>query len=176
MSFQWSVPDGWGDETIQFPLPFAPDLPYRGTEELRFMPGWAKPGAADHWSYVFAWWLEGSMPPEEAAITADLASYYAGLCAAVAGESAVADPDGHRVGLRRVGAAVRAGHQVQRFDGTADLVDAFAGGEAMTLNLRLETWACPIASHVAVLIAASRTLDEATWERLLAQAGEFACH
>jgi hypothetical protein len=34
-----SAPKGWRFERIDFPLPFAPDLPHRGFEELRFAPG-----------------------------------------------------------------------------------------------------------------------------------------
>ena len=39
-SFVLPAPDGWGKETISFPIDFAPDIPYVGTEELRFTPGW----------------------------------------------------------------------------------------------------------------------------------------
>jgi hypothetical protein len=176
MTFEWPVPEGWGHETIPFPLPFAPELPFHGTEELRFMPGWATPGKPDHWAYLFAWWLESAVPPRKTELEATLVPYYAGLCAAVAGPSSTYDPDGFRVALRTAEAGSRAGHPVERFDGTADLFDAFAGGEALTLNLRIETRACPIARRAVVLIEACPTFDGATWNRLEAQAAAFACH
>lgn len=176
MRVHWPVLDGWGHETIPFPLPFAPSLPYRGTEEVRFMPGWARAGQPDHWSYAFAWWLESFPRPDEASLAADLTAYYGGLCAAVGGESTAFDPNGYRVELRVLDGDVRAGHEVRRLDGTADLVDAFGDGQRFTLNLRLEMWDCSFANRVVVLIEACPTLDEAIWERLRAQALQFACH
>src|SRR4051794_9456116 len=59
-SFTLPLPPGFRTETIPFPLGFAPDLPYRGVEELRFAPGMFQPGAPDFWSYAFVWWLEGN--------------------------------------------------------------------------------------------------------------------
>ena len=44
--------------TIPFPLDFAPNLPYRGTEELRFAPGFFDPSAAGSWSYAFVWFVD----------------------------------------------------------------------------------------------------------------------
>ena len=45
-SFTWPVPDGWRSETIPFPLEFAPSIPHRGVEEIRFAPGF---GRASGW-------------------------------------------------------------------------------------------------------------------------------
>jgi hypothetical protein len=176
MGLRWPVPEGWGAERIEFPLPFAPSLPYLGIEELRFMPGWAKPSAPDHWSYLFAWWLDAATPPDLPTLEAQLTAYYIGLCAGVGGQSAVYDPSGFRVELRVDTGASRAGHGVARSRGMAALFDAFAAGNPLTLNLRLETWACPIAGSVVVLIEACPTLDRVTWEQLHAHAGELVCH
>lgn len=46
------TPEGWREETIPFPLSFAPDLPHRGVELLRFAPGFLEQGQDGFWSYV----------------------------------------------------------------------------------------------------------------------------
>lgn len=50
VAFDWPVRDGWKGETIPFPLGFAPDLPYRGVEELRCPPGFFEPNSSHFWS------------------------------------------------------------------------------------------------------------------------------
>ena len=37
--FTMPTPEGWRNETIPFPLEFAPNLGYEGIEEIRFSPG-----------------------------------------------------------------------------------------------------------------------------------------
>ena len=53
---------------MPFPLDFAPELPYRGLEELRFAPKFFNPDAPAYWSYAFAWWLEKTAPIDEIAL------------------------------------------------------------------------------------------------------------
>ncbi|MCL4638489.1 MULTISPECIES: hypothetical protein [Olivibacter] len=73
-----AVPKGWTVETFPIPIDFAPNIPYKGTEEVRFTPGWGAPGA-QHWSYSFLWWLEGRPLINEASLQRDLEAYYGGL-------------------------------------------------------------------------------------------------
>src|SRR6187402_1986296 len=58
-AFAWPTPAGWRSETIPFPLDFAPSLPYRGTEELRFAPGFFEPTSETYFTYSFVWLVEG---------------------------------------------------------------------------------------------------------------------
>jgi len=81
-SFSWPMPEGWQHETIPFPLEFAPDLPYRGVEELRFAPGIFKPDQAGYWSYAFVWWLDGKPALGAAELNASLERYFAGRASA----------------------------------------------------------------------------------------------
>jgi hypothetical protein len=46
---RWPIPTGWNHETFPLPPSFAPDLSYKGSEDLRFMPGWSSPDAPDYW-------------------------------------------------------------------------------------------------------------------------------
>jgi hypothetical protein len=52
---QIAAPDDWRKESFTFPLPYAPSLPYEGSEHVRFTPDWKKFSAPDGFSYVFMW-------------------------------------------------------------------------------------------------------------------------
>ncbi len=76
------TPPGWGTEKIPFPISFAPSIEYKGIEEIRFMPGWAKKDSADYWSYTFAWYLEGTIIFEPSVLEEKMKVYYEGLASA----------------------------------------------------------------------------------------------
>src|SRR3569832_1845746 len=88
----WPVPAGWKHEVIPFPLEFAPGLPHRGLEELRFPPGFLKAGAPNHWSYAFAWRLDDAAELAPTALASELAVYYRELLAAVDGDKHRLEP------------------------------------------------------------------------------------
>ncbi len=52
---QLTAPDDWRKESFTFPLPYAPTLPYEGSEHVRFTPDWKKFDQPDGFSYVFLW-------------------------------------------------------------------------------------------------------------------------
>ena len=73
------IPDGWTTERFSIPIDFAPQIPYKGIEELRFAPGWGKRTSPDYWSYAYVWWLEGSPKITTASLQENLKAYYSGL-------------------------------------------------------------------------------------------------
>ena len=77
--YSYMAPPNWGRETILFPMGFAPSLPYKGFEDLRFAPGWGDPNSDEKWLYTFLWWLDGRYPFTEKTLTRDLEAYYTGL-------------------------------------------------------------------------------------------------
>jgi len=90
-AFSWPTPDGWRSETIPFPLDFAPTIPHKGVEMLRFPPGFATASAPDFWAYDFVWWID------DATLTApvfekETAEYFRGLCTAIGGKKFTFDP------------------------------------------------------------------------------------
>ena len=54
------TPQHWGIERFQIPIQFAPSIAYKGVEDIRFTPGWAKKDSEEYWSYVFLWDLDGA--------------------------------------------------------------------------------------------------------------------
>lgn len=164
--FIWPVPAGWKKETIPFPLDFAPELPYRGVEELRFMPGFFDPKAGGFWSYAFVWWVEGQPRLDAAILSANLRTYFVGLARAVAEGKFPVDPSAFQVSL--------APGEDRGFRGTLRVLDAFKTHEMIDLLARIRVTTC--GDHTAVLaaIAPPPWTPEKT-EALEALTRAFAC-
>lgn len=80
LPFPWPAPEGFKSETLPFPLSFAPAIPYRGVEEIRFAPGFGKPDQPDWFTYSFIWFVRSD---EKIYWVRDLHRYFYGLMQAV---------------------------------------------------------------------------------------------
>jgi hypothetical protein len=176
--FRWPVPQGWPKETIPFPLGFAPEVPYKGTEEIRFSPGMFDPKAPGYWTYTFVWWLEGEPDVSAGALSGHMSRYFSGLCRAVGGTKYQFAPARFKVELAPAkGQVVADGHGVTRLQGTADLYEAFATGKELRLNLEVHTWDCPQSHRRVVRILASpQPLTGEGTKALRDCAAAFHCH
>lgn len=72
-------PKGWDVERFLIPIEFAPSIPYKGVEDIRFMPGWGNTKSEAYWSYAFLWYLEGKTELTEKIVADNLRAYYTGL-------------------------------------------------------------------------------------------------
>src|SRR5262245_14354800 len=81
--YQVPEPKGWSKETIELPPKFAPDMTWKGVEELRFAPGMFKPEAADFFSYALLFWLPDDHKTDPKTMEKELLAYYRGLAKAV---------------------------------------------------------------------------------------------
>ena len=81
--YQVPTPTGWAKETIALPPAFAPDMKWKGTEELRFAPGMFKADAPDFFSYALLFWLPDDTDIDAKTLERELLVYYRGLAAAV---------------------------------------------------------------------------------------------
>jgi len=77
--YKLDIPSGWSTERFPFPFDFAPQIPYKGMEELRFAPGWEDSVSEEHWAYAFLWWLEGKPQQTSEKLETHLQDYYNGL-------------------------------------------------------------------------------------------------
>src|SRR5689334_20852224 len=82
---KWEAPyvldtlQGWDIERFLIPIGFAPSIPYKGVEDIRFTPGWSKKGTSEYWSYAFLWYLDSIQKFDSAIIEKNLVAYYTGL-------------------------------------------------------------------------------------------------
>jgi len=77
--YKLDTPRGWTTEHFSLPPEFAPQIPYKGTEDLRFAHGWADGASEEHWAYAFLWWLEGRPQFTAERLQTCLKDYYSGL-------------------------------------------------------------------------------------------------
>lgn len=73
------APKDWGIERFLVPISFAPKITYKGVEDIRFTPGWAKTTSEEYWSYAFLWYLDGTIKMNAQTIDSNLKAYYTGL-------------------------------------------------------------------------------------------------
>ena len=171
-SVRWPIPTGWKHETFALPPGFAPTLPYQGTEDLRFMPGFSSPTAPDNWSYVFVWWLDQPPPFDAASVAANLTTYFQGLATAVGGSKYHLDPARYHAVLTPVPAS-----EPPRLTGQVFTYDPFATGLPITLNVEAELRSCPGTKQVAVVVALSpKDTTDSVWTSLRATAGNLVCN
>jgi hypothetical protein len=142
--FRWDLPTRWKSETIPFPLPFAPSLPYRGVEELRFEPKFFDASAPTYFSYSFAWILDDDATPLTGErLSGDLARYFSGLA--------------HEVSPNRFDAAAHDARMTRAADGTyrgeVHTVDAFGDGRKLLLHVAGESILCE--GHRVLLLSLS---------------------
>lgn len=73
------APDHWEVEKFNFPIAFAPEIPFTGVEEVRFAPGWGDTSGDQRWSYCFLWWIHEDATFNAATLKKYLEYYYDGL-------------------------------------------------------------------------------------------------
>jgi hypothetical protein len=167
----WPVPTGWKHETFPLPPGFAPDFPYQGSEELRFMPGWSSPDAPDFWSYEFVWWLDERPPFDTASMAAALTAYFRGLTTAVGGSKYEMDSAHFRADLIQVPDS-----KPPQLTGQVFTYDAFKTGQPITLNVEAELRSCSGAKKVAIVVLLSpKITTDSVWIALRATSGTLVC-
>jgi len=77
--YQLSIPTGWDIERFLIPIEFAPQIQYKGVEDLRFTPGWGNVKSNEYWTYAFLWYLDGSYKINKNILENNLRAYYSGL-------------------------------------------------------------------------------------------------
>ncbi|MEO6733582.1 MAG: hypothetical protein ABIN01_20330 [Ferruginibacter sp.] len=77
--YHLAIPKDWTIERFLIPISFAPKIPYKGVEDIRFSPGWANVKSDEYWTYAFLWYLDGSPETDAKIIAENLRAYYTGL-------------------------------------------------------------------------------------------------
>lgn len=160
-SLPWSVPDGFRGETIPFPLDFAPGIPHKGVEELRFAPGFFDPAQPGYWSYTFVWRTEDPAAMDAAAVGDELTAYFRGLIEAVDQKRQITD---------REAIAVRATPAGTRFTLAAHVFDAFKTLQPLDLVGWAERGACGTGALWRFVLAPAASALRPQLERLAAAA------
>jgi hypothetical protein len=169
--YQVPEPKGWGKETIELPPKFAPDMTWKGVEELRFAPGMFKADAADFFSYALLFWLPDGQKTDPKTVEKELLAYYRGLAKVVA-ESKKQKVDVSDFTLTIKDAKDKTGKRPSGETYTAHVgelkwTEPFATGKPQTLRIEIHTWPSAKHKHNCVFICASPQPETAeVWKKL----------
>ncbi|HEY6333593.1 MAG TPA: PDZ domain-containing protein [Blastocatellia bacterium] len=173
--YRWMA--DWRLECDSFPLDWAPQMRYQGTEDLVFMPKFDDKGSPQYHSYGFVWWLEGMQPLTLDGLQSDLLEYYKGLSVR-RGRNNNFNPDLNRVsialGLGPLGGAPPARPGPRQVHG--DITFYARDGELITLHGDIAVESCQQANHTAAIFILSPQRDEAVWKDLRAFQNSFRCN
>ena len=142
---KWEAPyvldtiKGWDVERFLIPISFAPSIPYKGIEDIRFTPGWAKKTTNEYWSYAFLWYLDGTVTLDARTIENNLKAYYTGLIKVNSDSSKIADK------LFPVTSSIRSGtaekEDLKTFEGSVTMLD-YISKQPITLNVVIHIRTC----------------------------------
>jgi hypothetical protein len=181
--FAYTVPGSWAaDSRYPFPLPWSPDLAYRGFEDLFFAPNFDQTDSPEYHSYLFFLWLEGTHLLGPKQLEADMVTYFRGL-AEERGRNYGFTPD-----LSKIAASYRedpgtsqtlGGASAKALSGTVTIWDTH--GKLITLNSEVLISTCGTADHTAFFFGMSMeprdggTRDGSIWKEIDAIRDTFRC-
>jgi hypothetical protein len=161
--YQLPTPKGWRTEHFPLPPTFAPDMTWKGAEELRFAPGMFKANAPDFFSYAMLFWLPADAGIDAKTLERELLAYYRGLASAVS-KSKKREVDTKAFSLT-ISEQQGPHRDPERYTGVLKWTEPFATNKSQTLRLEIE--ALPSAQHKCLFICASAQPETAAvWKTL----------
>ncbi|HUP13949.1 MAG TPA: hypothetical protein VM187_17130 [Niastella sp.] len=169
--YRFNLPANWGQERIAFPIDFAPQIAYKGMEELRFAPGWGDPAKEDHWTYGFLWWLEGIHQFNATMMKQYMEAYYSGLV-------------GRNITSRQIPAQKQVPTQAnfksikpegETYSGTINMLN-YINQQPIKLNCTIHVRYCQAQQRTAVFITVSpQPYAHKVWTELNQLVNTFDC-
>jgi hypothetical protein len=166
------IPAGWTTEHFSLPPEFAPQITYKGIEDIRFAPGWGDSKSDEHWTYCFLWWLEGSPKIDAVTLQANLKAYYEGLVSTnIAGV-----PVNKLVPTTaNVKKATTVPGDLETFNATINMLD-YHTQQPMTLNCLIHVKECKDQKHVAIYFELSpKPFVHPVWKKMNLIGDSFEC-
>lgn len=155
------APDNWRKETIEFPLSFAPTLTYKGTEYVRFAPGWGKKDAEDYFTYTFLWYLDETPTLSSKILESELETYFNGLMGVVSesNDTATSTIPLSKAFFEKLDETSYAGKVIT--------YDAFTTKKEITLNVIVNYSACPEQEkHLVLFKFSPKNVNHIVWSKL----------
>ncbi len=158
--YDLASPKDWGIERFPIPIGFAPTIPYKGVEDIRFAPGWAKVKSEEYWSYVFLWYLDGTVKMNATALDSNMKIYYTGLVAAA----------GSKIPAEKIIPVTTSFKEIKKnkgdlktFNGTVKMTD-YLSKEPILLNCKVHLRSCKGESKTFVFFELSpQTFTHTVW-------------
>ncbi|MES2775444.1 MAG: hypothetical protein V4722_14815 [Bacteroidota bacterium] len=170
--YSLAIPKDWTIERFLIPISFAPQISYKGVEDIRFTPGWGKAISDDYWSYAFLWYLEGDIKMDANIIDSNLKAYYTGLIS-INGPNIPSDK------LRPVVTSFKEVKKdvgdLKTFAGTIQMVD-YMTQKSIVLNCKAHLKSCPGENKTFMFYELSpQTFSHTIWQSLDKLWLDFKC-
>ncbi|SHN33820.1 hypothetical protein [Chitinophaga sp. CF418] len=177
----WKAPyflpvEGWDIERFPIPIEFAPTIPYKGVEDIRFAKGWGEASHEDYWSYSFLWYLEGSQKISAEIIDKNLNAYYDGLIGRnIEKRNIPADMVTKTITQVKKLGKPQAGDEVT-YSGTVSMLDYMAK-KPMVLNCLVHVIKCPGTANTIVFHQLSpQPFTSPVWTKMKGLRERFNCN
>lgn len=155
--FEYDTPEGWRSETMKLPLPFAPDMKFRGLDELRFAPGMFKSDRDDFFTYMFVMSLEPGQEVTEQVIKKEFLAYYRGI-AKVVGKQAKDDVAKFSLAMKKNPKASKTPKDVQEpveYHAELTWVEPFVTRKSHELKLEIQSFSFADSDRDYLFVCAS---------------------
>ena len=152
----------WGKEIIQMPLHFAPEIPYKGVEELRFSPDWSKQESDGYWTYAFVWDVDLNKKLTATDLEKDLQYYFDGLMDGVNKDKGKILPKTIALFLKKENTT-----GASEFVGKLQIYNSFHTKDVMILYCTVEQYYCKEKQKSMVLFRFSpKEFTHPIWQKL----------
>ena len=152
----------WLKEIIKFPISFAPEIKYKGYEDLRFAKQWRAKNHSDFWCYTFVWHVEGVQKFTAKQLEKDLGYYYDGLMKAVNKKKEFTIPKTTVLIVNTKGF----GYDTSDFVGKIRVYDSFNTEKMITLNVLAKVINCDENNTSNIIFRLSpKDFDQEIWKR-----------
>jgi hypothetical protein len=128
-------PATWEFERFELPPSFAPEITYKGAEEIRFAPGMFNKDSANYFSYVFVAQIDQITPITQKDIQNYLVWYYKGLCSVTAKDRKLTI-DSTKI-TAEVKRKVTEVSKESGYEATVNVFGVFADGAPVKLNMEI---------------------------------------
>jgi hypothetical protein len=173
-SYTLPYPPLWGTEIFSLPPAFAPSITYKGMEDIRFAPGWAKSGSNEYWTYAFLWKLEDSVHTDATVIETNLKAYYTGLIARNTQKSKISTVSIPETVTKFEKTETLQG-DAATFNGTIRMLD-YMMQQPITLNCKVHLKYCPGQNNTYLFHELSpKPFTDSVWKNLQQVWAGFAC-
>jgi len=165
------LPQGWGSEKLSLPIDFAPGIPIKGIEELRFTPGWGKSTTAEYWSYAFLWFMDGQPKFDKDSLRSYLTQYFNGLYLSNLKDKTGAASNFTKAEVKKVKTLV---NDDQTYEATIETLD-FLTHQPIKFNARLHIRNFAVTGHTVALFEISpQVYKNVVWDKLDGVVNGFA--
>jgi len=152
----------WRQEIIPMPIGFAPQIPLKGIEEVRFAKGWSTKGDDTFWTYAFLWSVQQTDILTTSQLEVYMQYYFDGLMNVVNKDKSKVVPKTVALFLED-----KKDTKAKHFVGKIQLYDAFHTKDMITLNCTVMQYQCPETKKSMVLFHFSpKEFGHATWNKL----------